>query len=302
VTTPNENPVPEANEDGMTAETTNTVSEPVAQPEEKPKHEMFEDDEIEAITVPRAAFNYAVVAIVFFAIGALLGSFVFPSGGTGAALPEDFEAIVRQAVADGIAESGVAVAEAEQERAVQGQRYDVVANAGEDPSWGNPDALVTIVEFSDFTCGFCGRFASETMPALQEEFGDQIRFVYMDFPFLSQMSVPAALAGECADDQGQFWEFHDQLFANQRSLSVDALFTIAEDIELDMDAFQTCYDDSAHMEEIAADYEYGAQFGVSGTPAFFINGTFVSGAQPIEVFRSAIQQELEVAAATENET
>lgn len=259
----------------------------------------MQDDGADVIVMPRVIFNYALVAVVFFAVGALMGSFVFPSTGGAddtnntAALPEDFEAIVRNAVAEAIEEADIAVAQAEEDPgAIPGQRYEVTFDPEEDPTWGSDDAPIKLIEFSDFSCGFCGRFASETAPLIKEEFGDVVQFVYIDFPFLSQASVPAALAAECADDQDKFWEYHDQIFANQRGLGEDMLMTIAEQLELDMDEFRTCYDERIHLEEIAADYEYGQSLGVTGTPAFFLNGKFISGAQPIENFRREIEAEL----------
>lgn len=260
-------------------------------------HDDDHDDDIDepadVVMVSRAAINYAVIAIVFFVVGLLIGMFAVPSQQSG--LPDNFEAVVRGAVADALADTDIqaAAAEPEDTNAVPGQRYTVDFTPGEDPALGNPEAPITILEFSDFTCGFCGRFARDTLPALLEEFPEDVNFVYMDYPFLSQLSYPMALAAECADDQGQFWEYHDVLFSGEVQVAgIDMLFTIAQNLELDMDEFTACFDEETHRDEIVADYELGAELGVSGTPGFFVNGRFVSGAQPITEFRRIIEEEL----------
>lgn len=289
----------------------------------------------DAVAPSSSALNYIVVAVVFFVLGAVLGSFVFPSNTNVAepavaSLPDNFDARIQTALESALTETDrfvlstgdgsesidttVAALPSDFDERVQialedvliangllperglvmGERYEV-EEAEEDPYWGNPDATVTVIEFSDFTCGFCGRFARDTMPLLEEEYGDQIKFVYMDFAFLSQMSMPSALAAECADDQGQFWDYHDLLFNTEGGLDNDLLVSYAEELDLDMEAFNTCIDERTHVEEINEDLNYGQELGVSGTPAFFVNGTFVSGAQPIEVFRQIIDSELAAA-------
>lgn len=243
----------------------------------------------DTVSIPRATFNYVVIALVFFGLGALLGSFVFPVGGaTQATLPDNFEVVVREAVNDAIESAGLI----EDPGLVMGENYQLDIDISDNPYLGNPDAAVTVIEFSDFTCGFCGRFAENTLDPLIEEYGDQVRFVYMDYPFLSQMSVPAALAAECAHDQDEFWAMHDAIFANQQGLSVESMRGMAAEIGLDMETFNTCFDEGEHIEKIRSDLDIGRELGVSGTPAFFINGRFVSGAQPIEVFQQFIDEEL----------
>lgn len=294
---PGEQAAPTASTEDHTADpapvqATTAAAEPADEVEalvEQKRHTT--EDEADVVTIPRATFNYVVIALVFFVLGALLGSFVFPSNsGTSqtAALPENFEQIVQDAVLGAFETAGVV----EEPGLVMGNDYDLTVDVSEDPFLGNPDAPVTIIEFSDFTCGFCGRFAQTTLEPLLEEYPDEIRVVYMDFPFLSQMSVPAAMAAECAHDQGKFWEMHDLIFANQRGMSPDTLRAHAEELALDMQAYDTCVADGAHIEEIRADLTHGQELGVSGTPAFFVNGRFVSGAQPIDVFRQFIDEEL----------
>ncbi len=248
------------------------------------------EDDNDVVMIPRATFNYAIIALVFFVLGALLGSFVFPrsSAPQTAALPDNFEEIVQDAVIGAFETAGVV----EDPGLVMGQEYDLTVDISEDPFRGNPDAPITIIEFSDFTCGYCGRFATTTLEPLLAEYPDQVKLVYIDYPFLSQMSVPAALAAECAHDQGMFWEMHDLIFNNQQGMSPDSLRSHAETLELDLDAYDACFDEGVHIEEIRADLSHGQELGVSGTPAFFVNGRFVSGAQPVDVFRRFIDEEL----------
>jgi len=161
----------------------------------------------------------------------------------------------------------------------------------DDPVLGDKDAPVTIVEFSDYECPFCGRFWSETLPKIKEQYirTGKVKLVYRDFPLpIHSNAQKAAEAAECADDQGQFWVYHDKLFENQRALGMANLKGYAKDLGLDTEAFDDCLDSGKHADEVKADLEDGADGGVSGTPAFFINGVPVSGAQPFEEFQRII--------------
>ena len=100
-------------------------------------------------------------------------------------------------------------------------------------------------------------------------------------------------AAQCANDQGKFWEYHDKLFENQRALQPDKLKQYAGDLGLDTAAFNTCFDSNKHTEAVKTDLREGQAAGVTGTPAFFINGRFLSGAQPYEKFAQIIDEELE---------
>ncbi len=170
----------------------------------------------------------------------------------------------------------------------------VEATVDDDPGQGPEDAAVTIIEFSDFQCPYCARFVTETLPLILENYGDQVRFVFRDFPLTSihPYALKAAEAAECADDQDAFWEYHDLLFANQSALDVDSLKSYAAEVGLDTNAFDECLDSDKPMEEVRSDLEDGAAAGVRGTPAFFVNGTLVSGAQPYSEFESAIEAAL----------
>ncbi|MBI5671106.1 MAG: thioredoxin domain-containing protein [Chloroflexi bacterium] len=175
--------------------------------------------------------------------------------------------------------------------AVAAQPADV--SEDDDPALGPVAAQVVIIEFSDFSCPHCRDFALETLPRLLADYGDRVRFVFRDAPILGPTSGWAALAAECADDQGQFWAYHDLLFANQGSLDRAALTAFAEQLGLNVDTFDACVDNQTHVDELRTDLAAAQNAGVSGTPTFFINGQRVEGAQPYEVFAAIIDEELE---------
>ncbi len=162
---------------------------------------------------------------------------------------------------------------------------------------GDADAPITIIEFSDFVCGFCGRFATDTLPQLLEQYIDtgMVRFGYQSVAFLSEESLFAAEAGECAADQGAFWEYHDLLFerlaSGQRSFNKDNLKLFAQELNLDTAAFNTCLDSQQHTARIAYQTETAHSIGIQGTPSFLVNGQTVRGAQPFEVFQRIIEAE-----------
>jgi protein-disulfide isomerase len=161
------------------------------------------------------------------------------------------------------------------------------------PGKGPVDAPITLVEFSDFECPFCVRVLP-TLEQLQETYGDQIRIVYRQFPLNSihpnaQLSAEASL---CADAQGKFWEMHDAIFEVRGKAGPDELKGMAADLGLDADAFGSCLDSREFRDQVAADLEAGRQAGVTGTPALFINGRFLSGAQPFNVVSRVIDDEL----------
>lgn len=177
-----------------------------------------------------------------------------------------------------------------------------IADTVDDDAFRGPeDAPVTIVEFSDFQCVYCGRFYEETLPRLLETYPDEVRFVYRDFPIFGDDSVRAAMAAECAADQDMFWEMHDRLFAihseeSAPTLSQETLVGFAGEIGLDTDEFETCLVEERHLEEIIGDFQTAQAYGFRGTPGFVINGVVYSfGAQPFEVFDAIIQQELSAA-------
>ncbi len=168
-----------------------------------------------------------------------------------------------------------------------------VADAEHAPSIGTVGASVRIVEFSDFQCPYCQRLAP-TLDRVVEEYGDRIELVFRQFPLdIHADAQKAAEASLCAGEEGKFWEMHDQMFADIRALSVDQLKEKAAGLELDAERFAECLDSGRFAEEVAADVEAGRRAGVTGTPAFFINGRFLSGAQPFETIAAVIEDELE---------
>ncbi len=168
-------------------------------------------------------------------------------------------------------------------------KVDVAATG---PSKGPQNAPITIVEFSDFQCPFCAR-VEPTVAKLMQDYPDKIRLVYRDFPLPSHGDAPkAAEAALCAGDQGKYWEMHNALFSNQEKLKVPDLKAQAKSLGLDPSKFDQCLDSGAKAKEVDANRAAGEEAGVSGTPAFFINGRMLSGAQPESAFKAIIDEEL----------
>jgi len=161
------------------------------------------------------------------------------------------------------------------------------------PARGPENAPVTIVEFSDFECPYCSRVIP-TLEQVLETYGDRVRLVFRQFPLnnIHPNAQKAAEASLCANDQGKFWEMHDLMFKEQKSLELEQLKEKAARLELDVEAFNECIDSSQYAEAVMSDLEAGSQVGVSGTPALFINGRFLSGAQPFEQLAAVIDAEL----------
>jgi protein-disulfide isomerase len=162
------------------------------------------------------------------------------------------------------------------------------------PAQGPANAKVTMVEFVDFECPFCGRYARDTLPRLRREYGDRIRYVSRQFPLdIHPNAERAALAAQCAADQDRYWPFHDVLFKHQEALGKPDLAGYARQAGLDMDSYESCIHDPDTEAHIQHDIADGRRYGVTGTPAFFINGRLVSGAQPFAQFKSALDAALE---------
>jgi protein-disulfide isomerase len=161
------------------------------------------------------------------------------------------------------------------------------------PARGPKSAPVTIVEFSDFECPYCSRVVP-TLEQIVETYGDRVRLVFRQFPLnnIHPNAQKAAEASLCADDQGKFWEMHNLMFKEQKSLELEQLKEKAARLELDVEAFNECIDSSKYAEAVMSDQEAGSRIGVSGTPALFINGRFLSGAQPYEQLAAVIDEEL----------
>jgi protein-disulfide isomerase len=176
-----------------------------------------------------------------------------------------------------------------------GTAYKV--DLGDAPIKGAKDALVTIVQYSDFQCPFCSR-VEPTVDQVMKEYNGKVRVAWKDLPLpFHQNAMPAALAARAAKDQGKFWEMHDKLFANQQNLDRASLEKYAQELGLNMARFKAALDSKKHEAEIQADSASGNKIGANGTPAFFINGTSLSGAQPFEAFKARIDEELKKAEA-----
>jgi protein-disulfide isomerase len=174
------------------------------------------------------------------------------------------------------------------------QRVDIPIDRN-DPVLGTEDAPITIIEFADFQCPYCQRHVLETYPLLLEDFGDQIRYVYKDFPLtrIHAQALPAALAAQCAQEQGMFWEYHDLLFSGRMELGDEAYLAYADELGMDAATFSACYEEGRYTDLVQADYDLAVQLGVNATPTFFVNGIRVVGAQPYSVFANLIEYELE---------
>ncbi len=157
---------------------------------------------------------------------------------------------------------------------------------------GPADAPIAIVEFSDFECPYCLR-VFPTVSELLKTYGDRIRLAYRHYPLPNHPNArPAAEASACANEQGKFWQYHDRLFSSPGKLSVPDLKQHAAELGLNATAFNACVDARKYQKDVDTDIAAGEAAGVSGTPAFFINGRAVFGAMPIENFRQIIEEEL----------
>ena len=164
--------------------------------------------------------------------------------------------------------------------------------AAEGPARGPKDAPVTIVEFSDFECPYCGA-AHDTVEQVMNTYAGKVRLVYRQFPLsFHPHAAKAAEASLCAADQGKFWEYHEALFKNQKKLDLPDLKAHAGEVGLDTQKFGQCLDSGDKKKAVDADQQAGLAAGVGGTPAFFINGIFLNGAQPIDEFKKVIDGEL----------
>jgi len=169
-----------------------------------------------------------------------------------------------------------------------------VAAAGRPERGGGAKAPVTIIEFSDYQCPFCGR-AEGVVDEVMKHYGNKVRLVYRDFPLpMHPQARPASEAANCANAQGKFWEYHAKLFHGD-GLEPEKLKTYADQVGLDRKKFDDCLEKKPFKAEIDKDVKDGEKAGVNGTPAFFINGRMLSGAQPFEKFKEVIDDELATA-------
>jgi protein-disulfide isomerase len=169
----------------------------------------------------------------------------------------------------------------------------------DDPQLGDANARVTIIEFGDYQCPYCRQFWRETFPRLKKEYIDtgKVRFIYRDYPQpVHPEAMLSAMAAECADDQGKYYEFHDKIFREQDRRGRDVvryrapeLKRWAADITLDTTAFNACLDEERHKDEVSKDYKDLEGLGLEGTPIFFVNGRVLVGAHPFATFQKVIE-------------
>ncbi|MFP4323892.1 MAG: DsbA family protein [Anaerolineales bacterium] len=242
---------------------------------------------------PTPSVTVGVAAVVFFALGFVVAGFLgidFLDDGTensaAVTVRESYESTLRAltpTVAPTASPAPVDVTFSETDYAL-----------------GDPNAPVTFVEFSDYQCPFCGRFALTTFAQLRERYVDAglVRFIYRDYPIFGEASIGAAQAAFCAEQQGAFWEYRDLIFASQTeqprpNLDDDLYLDLAAELDLDNAAFSTCLARDDIEPTILQNFEDGlALLGQAGTPTFLINGQRYSGAQPLEFFTRIIDQEL----------
>lgn len=170
-------------------------------------------------------------------------------------------------------------------------RYDV--SAANRPSIGPEGAPITIIEFSDYECPFCKKFHAETFGKIMDTYKGKIRFVYRNFPLtgIHPDASPAAEAANCAGEQGDYWAYHDKLLSGA-TLGDQVYTQYATDLGLDLTKFQDCRTNHKYQSIIQEDYNFAENLGIRSTPTFFINGLAIVGAQPFEVFKQVIDQEL----------
>lgn len=169
----------------------------------------------------------------------------------------------------------------------------IEVETGSGPPRGKPDAPVTIVAFSDYECPYCKR-GEQVIEQVMEHYGDSVVYYHRDYPLPFHPNAgPAAEAARCAAEQDRYWDYHTMLFVQTADgLSKERFVEIADALDLDRAKFDECIDSGRFTAVVAADMEYGASIGVQGTPAFFVNGRMLSGAQGFDRFESLIDSEL----------
>lgn len=276
--------------------------------------------EKEVFRISGAVVSTALVAIIFLAAGIFIGLIIAGFGTSS----REIRGIVQEVVSEELnkrlttleitlatlAESGGGSGAGISAEELSALVQDAVANAsrqqnyraGDAPYLGVADAPVVIVEFSDFYCSFCGRHFQQTLTPLLETYDGYIRYAYRHFPSVGGDAAQlAGMASACANDQGKFWEYHNALFTNQdalRTATTDApslrayLIQQATELELDVATFTSCYDTQQHLSVVITDAGEAQAIGARGTPAFLINGQFISGAQSYEYFANVIDAKL----------
>jgi predicted DsbA family dithiol-disulfide isomerase len=171
-------------------------------------------------------------------------------------------------------------------------RPSIDVSVDDDPMKGTKGAPITIIEFTDYQCPFCGR-ARPTVQQIIETYGDKVHYVLRDFPLsFHKDAKKASEAAQCAGDQDKYWEYSDKLWSNQRALTTPDLKKYAQELSLNQKEFDQCLDSGKFSDEVDKDMADGSKAGVTGTPSFFINGQMLTGARPFEQFKEIIDMEL----------
>jgi len=264
---------------------TKKVIEPVIEPIEEPEFldPQVEVDEVQGndtFTFKRSHF-YAVVTVLAFSVGVLLGYVVWgfePAG-------------ERVLIAETAAPPSGPVAEVPVTSEPKFIRYDIPSDGFY--SIGPADAPITIVEFSDYQCPFCRRWHDEVYEPLLAAYPGQIKLVYRNLPLTSihPDALAAAEAAMCAGEQDAYWPYHEKLFSSE-SLGAQIYTQYAQELSLNIDSFQACLNDHKYQSAIKADSDFAIDLGIQSTPTFFINGLALVGAQPLDVFKQVIDKEL----------
>ncbi len=227
-------------------------------------------------------------AAVYFSVNSLAGEIarknfqVTVNGGTGTAGGTGAQNAGQQAAPSPSAAPSAAA----------GEQQRVNVDMSGRPSRGAADAKLTIVEFSDFECPYCGA-AQPTIAQIEKDYAGKVKVVFMHFPLpFHPNAQKAGEAAECALDQGKFWELHDKMFANQQALGVAQLKAYAKDLGMNTTKFDACLDSGVKAAQVGTDQSKGQAAGVGGTPTFFINGLPVVGALPYAQFKQVLDAEL----------
>ncbi|MDI9642346.1 MAG: DsbA family protein [Archaeoglobaceae archaeon] len=174
------------------------------------------------------------------------------------------------------------------------EREEINVSEDDDPWIGAEKPKVTIIEFSDYACPYCARFALEVEKKIIENYGSVVKLVFRDLPVHGEISIKAAMAANCAMEQGKFWEYHYLLFERQNEwYSNESLFyNYAEELGLNVTHFRDCLDSEKYRSEVEKDAMDAQSYGVTGTPTFFINGEMVVGYKSYENFAKLIEEKL----------
>lgn len=257
--------------------------EPVIEVEELPEDPEPSVLQEDTVTFKRSHL-YAVLTVLAFAAGILLGYVVWGMDSAGATGQSAQTTSQSTGPSNGVSEAPVT-------QQPQYTRYDIPTDNFY--ALGPADAPITIVEFSDFECPFCRRWHAEVYKPLLAAYPGQIRLVYRNLPLTSihPDALAAAEAAMCAGEQDVYWKYHDKLFSSE-SLGRDVYLQYAQDLGLNMQTFEACLNDHKYQKTIETDSDFAVNLGVRSTPTFFINGLAVVGAQPLDVFKQVIDKEL----------